>query len=113
MNVRKVLAGSAAATAVMGIGLFGVASPAQADTCPKTRNVSVTGGRSSYTISCSGGNVYVDGRVYDTNADGHCVEVKTQINSSFYYDKVCGEGNYRSFNHSGSGNTAYVWTYRL
>ena len=104
-----------AVAGLVGGGAVVAAGPASADTCPKTRDVSISGGESHYTISCSGGNVYVSGWLKDTKADGKCVQVKAQIGSStFYSNQACPSGEVEYFGTwSGGGNTAYVYTYTI
>jgi hypothetical protein len=90
-------------------GLIVTAQPAAAETCPATRDVYVRGAESHYTVSCSGGHVFVNGRVSDTLPFFGCAEVKVQIQNQFYRTSTCGGTKYFSF--SGPGRTAFVWTY--
>lgn len=108
----RVAAALSSVVALSGLGVALSAQPAAADTCPNSRDVFVPGGESHYTISCSGGRVYVNGRVKDTRADGKCAEVKAQFGSTFYFSgRACPAGTTRYFNWSGPGSIAYVWTY--
>lgn len=93
MRLRRIAAAAVTAT-TLGIGLVAL------DAAP------------SFAVTCSGGNVYVDGRVKDTDADGYCVQVKAQINGVWHYSaKACPSGTTKYFSWSGPGNTAYVYTY--
>jgi hypothetical protein len=92
-----------------GAGLVATAGPAAAETCPATRDVYTTGAESHYTVSCSGGHVFVNGRVIDTLPFFGCAEVKVQIQNRFFYQRSCSGSQY--FNFSGPGRTAYIWTY--
>lgn len=102
-----------AATAVLGaLTIFGASSEASADTCTNARDVYIGGAESHYTLNCSNGNIYVDGRVKDTRSDGRCARVKALINGVWHYsDRACPNGTTRYFSWSGAGNTAYVYTY--
>ncbi|MDG4803195.1 hypothetical protein [Micromonospora sp. WMMD980] len=114
MNVRRML-GIAGVSVMAGMGAVVLdGAPALAETCPKTRDVYIPGGESHYTISCSGGSVYVDGRVKDTKSDGKCVQVKALINGSWNYsEKACPSGTTKYFSWSGPGNAAEVYTYTV
>jgi hypothetical protein len=69
---------------------------------PRSRDVYISGGESHYTISCSGGNVYVNGRVKDTRSDGKCAQVKVQIGDQFHYSsRACPSGTTKYFSFSG------------
>ncbi|QMW66604.1 hypothetical protein H4N58_01045 [Mumia sp. ZJ1417] len=108
-HVKAVLAtaGLVAAAGVVG------ASPASADTCGNTRNVSVTGAQSHYTIWCSGGYANIDGWVKDTKADGKCAVVKIQASGETFYSRACGNGQTEWFvgESATPTNTIKVWTY--
>ncbi|HEY0637397.1 MAG TPA: hypothetical protein VGD67_07105 [Pseudonocardiaceae bacterium] len=88
-----------------------IAPSASADTCNNSRDVYIPGGESHYTLTCSGGRIYVNGRVKDTRADGKCAQVKALINGTWYYsDRACPAGTTKYFSWDGPGSTAYVYT---
>lgn len=114
MRKRQWAVGTAVGTILSGVALVGGAGAAAADSCPNSRDVYISGGESHYTLSCSGGRIYVNGRVKDTRSDGKCVQVKVQIGSTFYYSNTaCPSGEVEYFNFSGPGSVAYVWTYTV
>lgn len=112
ISLRRAFTGIAGAAVIAGgITVLGVVPAASADTCNNARNISITGAESHYTLTCSGGRVYVDGRVKDTRADGKCAQVKALIDGRWYYsDRACPNGTTKYFSWSGPGNTAYVYT---
>ncbi|MFF5173637.1 hypothetical protein ACFY3U_13455 [Micromonospora sp. NPDC000089] len=118
MKLRRVLAitGVSVLTSMGAVVIDG--APALAETCPASRDVYLGAwphsGESHYTITCQGGNVYVDGRVKDTKSDGLCVQVKALINGNWNYsEKACPSGTQKTFSWSGPGNNADVYTYTI
>lgn len=80
-------------------------------TCPEAQDVKINGAEASWTVACSSGNVYVDGWVEDTKADGRCAEVYALVNGQWFYSqRACPKGNVRTFSFDGgAGNSAQVW----
>lgn len=108
---RRLLGSGFAALVLSGLAIFSFAPAASADTCNNERNVYIRGGESHYTLTCSGGNIYVNGRVTDTSADGKCVQVKALINGRWFESaRACPKGTTKYFSWSGRGNTAHVYT---
>ena len=112
---RRFAASTAAALLLFGgLAILGLAPSASAATCPDTKNVYITGGESHYTLTCSGGYIYVDGRVKDTRVDGMCVQVKALIDGYWFVSEAaCGYGTTKWFSWHNTGSTAYVYTYTV
>lgn len=117
---RRIL--GAVATIATTAGLFlltpispahaAVQSPALLATCPDTFNVKVSGGEASWTVTCYGGKVYVDGWVKDTAADGKCARVKSLIAGVWHYSAAaCPNGDRETFSWSKIGNSAQTYLY--
>jgi len=110
--LRRIVSSAAAAALLCTLAMLFAAPSASADTCNNSRDVYITGAESHYTLTCSGGYIYVDGRVKDTRADGKCAQVKALINGTWYYSaRACPSGTTVYFSWHGLGNTAYVYTY--
>jgi hypothetical protein len=112
MKSRRIAAGIAAAAAIGGLATTAVSTPASADVCGATRDVYISGAESHYTITCSDGFAYVNGRVKDTRADGHCAQVKAQIGPTFFFSSnACPSGTVVYFSWRERASSASVWTY--
>lgn len=84
------------------------ANPAAAGTCGQSFNPSVSGGKASWTLTCSGGKVTMSGWVEDTNADGKCARVKGVFNNNITYQTAgaCPKGTRVSFSWTAPGTIA-------
>lgn len=113
---KRLKAGLATAGLVAAAGVVG-ASPSAADTCWNTRDVSIGGGQSHYTISCDTyGYVTVAGWLKDTKADGKCIQVKAIANDRTYYsNKACpkGEVEYFEWTKYVPSSQVYVYTFSV
>ncbi|GAB6902034.1 hypothetical protein [Kineosporia succinea] len=114
MKMKSLAAGMLTAGAVASLGVIGSADAAQAAACGTSHSVTNAGAKSQYSISCSGGKVYVSGSVTDTDADGKCAQVKAQIIGTWFYSaKACPEGQTKYFSWSHIGSSAAVYTYTV
>lgn len=108
--LRKTLAVAATVTALTGLGVAGAVTPASASTqgsCGGIFNPSTGGGYAHWTLSCSGGRIYMDGYVQDTRSDGLCAQVKAVMNDGTYFSpKACPSGNRKEFHFNSSGSVA-------
>jgi hypothetical protein len=112
MKLRRLIATAVGIITLSGLAFFGMESPASADTCNNDRHVTVPGGESWYTLTCSGGNIYVNGRVRDTRADGQCARVKALIAGHWFYSaRACPSGTTVYFSWHNSGSEAFVYTF--
>jgi hypothetical protein len=76
--------------------------------------VYTSGAEAHWTVTCSGGRVYVDGRVKDTAADGYCAQAKALIGSTWYYSaRACPSGTTKYYSWSGPGNSASVYLQKV
>jgi hypothetical protein len=109
-GMRKSLGVAASAVALAGFAVVGGATAASASTqgtCGQIFNPSTGDGHAHWTLSCSGGRIYMDGYVVDDDADGLCAQVKGQFNDATYYSaKACPKGTRRDFHWSGPGSLA-------
>jgi hypothetical protein len=113
MNIRRWIAMAVGIVTLSAVALVGMESPASADVCPRTRDVYIPGGESHYTLTCSGGNVYVHGSVKDEAIDGKCVRVKALIAGHWFVSEAaCGFEVIKYFSWHNSGNEAFVYTYK-
>ncbi len=114
MKMKSLAAGMLTAGAVATLGFIGSADSAQAAACGTSHSVTNEGAKSQYSITCSGGNVYVSGSVTDIDADGKCAQVKAQITATWFYSpKACPKGQTKYFSWSHIGNSAAVYTYTV
>jgi len=114
MKSPRLAAGLAAAMAIGGLAAPIIATPASADVCGAVRDVYISGAESHYTITCSNGYTYVNGRVRDTRADGRCAQVKAQIGPTWFYSEAaCPKDTVRYFSWHERASGANVWTYLI
>ncbi len=112
---RRILGAAATIATTAGLFLLTPTSPAHAAVqanCPDTFNVKVSGGQASWTVTCYGGKVYVNGWVKDTAADGKCARVKSLIAGEWHYSSpACPEGTMKTFDWSEVGHSAQTYLY--
>ena len=103
---------AAGVTALASIGAIGIASPAFAGTCGQTFSPSISGGKASWTLTCSDGNITMKGWVEDTSADGECAHVKGIFNNNIVHDaKACPKGTRTPFSWTHPGTIANGYLY--
>jgi hypothetical protein len=81
-------------------------------TCGDTEDVSVRGGKASWSLDCSGGKITVSGWVKDTAPDGRCARVKaTSESGDVKRWSACGWGEQTDFDWTKNGSNMYVRLY--
>ena len=120
LQFRDLLRGGLATAVIVGAVVLSpsasasVSHPARpSSTCPSHAEPSTSGGQAAWTVECSGGKVFVDGWVKDTEADGKCAYVKAIMGGQeFHTDPpACPKGTVRQYHWSASGNIADVYLY--
>lgn len=102
-----------ASLTALSMGLLAFPAPATAARCSNVpHDAHTSGGEAHWTVACSGGKVYVDGWVKDTDADGQCARVRAIVGSSGSHEvKACPKNHVTSFHWSGRGNSADVYLF--
>ncbi|GAA3609171.1 hypothetical protein GCM10022223_26520 [Kineosporia mesophila] len=104
------------AFALLGMDLI-FAQGAQAAACGTVKDVSLSGSKGHWTVTCSGGKKTVKGWVEDTKADGDCPHVTAYFqfeNSSYSIDrdaKACPKGDRTTFNWTETADYVTVFQY--
>lgn len=112
--IATLAVGAAVTIAFVGLAPTASAAPARPlGGCGSSQNPTTSGGRASWTVSCSGGNVTLAGSVTDTAADGKCAQVRAQFPSTgaaFFSAKACPSGTtkYYSWTQPGYGADGYL-----
>ncbi|MET8221320.1 hypothetical protein [Streptomyces hirsutus] len=92
---------AALAVAVLVAGtVLGAATPASADSCPKTRDVTIDGAVAHWTLKCKDTRLYVDGWVKDTRHDAMCARVTIEHKYGVDWPQACGSGKRVTFHKS-------------
>ncbi|GAA3037645.1 hypothetical protein [Streptosporangium longisporum] len=123
MFVKTLLvAGVAAATAFVATPAAYAASPSPQPTsdsarvlggCGQIRNVTTSGARAHWELSCDSGLITVSGWLQDTDADGQCAKVKAVFASGTteFSSPACPDGVKKHFSWSHPGAIADVYLY--
>ncbi len=102
---RSVLSVAAAAALMVPAAGAHAADIQPYGVCGDTFNPSVTGGKASWTLSCSGNNITIAGWVEDTKADGKCARVTAYFsNSETTTWKACPAGTRTNFSATKPGS---------
>ena len=88
--MRRIIASAATALALATGAVVAGTTPASAGTCGDVFNdVEVDGGEANWVVECTGGYLYIDGKVKDTKADGKCAYVKAFIHGGREEARAC------------------------
>lgn len=75
--------------------------------CNDVFDISVSGGRAVWTLTCVGNEIYMTGKVWDTGPDFKCAHMKGVFNNATpKWAHACGVGTSTPFSWKGSGNIA-------
>ncbi|GAA1900557.1 hypothetical protein GCM10009716_08000 [Streptomyces sodiiphilus] len=111
-KMKNAVISAMASGALAGGLLLAGGSPAAAASCPSGASPVIPGGKASWTLRCSGGQLSVYGWVEDTRRDGKCARVTVRA-SSTQTRTACGKGQRSHFDWKFPNRTSATVTLSL